>query len=170
VPGDQSLVLVDFSALAEVIAQLASDSKDSVHAPLLALSQKSPTGEAAVAEQHIALLEVVPKSLQKSQFLRSQGILGPGNDHARAQAHDRQEAKDRKAVSRLLDELLRKGCLISSGVSSAKRGAVDDLNPSSAPKILGCDGLLGFANKVIVDVLKSFERQSSPSLAVGAVL
>ena len=97
-------------------------------------------------------------------------FLGPGNDHARAQAHDRQEAKDRKAAPRLLDGLLRKGCLISSGVSSAKRGAVDDLNPSSAPEILGCDGLLGFANKVIVDLLKPLERQSGPSLAVGAVL
>jgi hypothetical protein len=84
------LVLVDFPALAEVIAQFASDPKDSIHASQLALSQKSPTGEAAVTKQHIALSKVVPKSLQKPQFLRSQGLLSPGDDHARAQAHDRQ--------------------------------------------------------------------------------
>jgi hypothetical protein len=34
------LVLVDFPALAEVIAQFASDPKDSIHASQLALSQK----------------------------------------------------------------------------------------------------------------------------------
>jgi hypothetical protein len=60
--------------------------------------------------------------------------------------------------------------LVGRGVSGAKRGAVDDLNPSSTPEILGYDGLIGFANEVIVDVLKSLERQSGPSLAVGAVL
>ena len=78
--------------------------------------------------------------------------------------------KDRKATPRLLDGLLREECLISSGVSGAKCGAVDDLNPSSTPEILGCGGLIGFANEMIVDVLKPLERQSGPSLAVGAVL
>jgi hypothetical protein len=58
--------------------------------------------------------------------------------------------------------------LVGRGVSGAKRSAVDHLNPSSTPEIFGCDGLLGFANEVIVDLLKPLERQNGPSLAVGA--
>jgi hypothetical protein len=48
--------------------------------------------------------------------------------------------------------------LVGRGVSGAKRSAVDDLNPSSTPEIFGCDGLLGFVNEVIVDLLKPLER------------
>jgi hypothetical protein len=54
------LVLVDFPALAEVIAQFASDPKDSIHASQLALSQKSPTGEATVAKRKRAVNPMVP--------------------------------------------------------------------------------------------------------------
>jgi hypothetical protein len=128
-PDDHTLKLVEFPALAEIAAQLASDPEDSVHTPHLALRQKSPTGEAAVTEQDITLSEMLPKPLQESKLLGSQGLLGPGDDHARAQAHHRQQAKDWEAAPRLLDGLLGKSRLVWGGVSSTKGGAVDDLNP-----------------------------------------
>ena len=70
-------MLAEFAALVEIAAQFASDPEYSVHTPPLALRQKSPTGKAAVTEQDIPLSEMLPKPLQESQFLGSQGLLGP---------------------------------------------------------------------------------------------